>query len=961
MKKNYKIIFLASLGLLLGLGKVSVTAQTMTVVDNQTAQQLVDRLTGEGVTVLNPVLTCPGMSNGSFSIDGTHNLGIDSGIVLTSGRVMTGPGGAGVNGANTNNGPAASNGGGSGDPDLSSIVTQSVNDVCKLEFDFVPAGDSIKFDYVFASSEYWGFSCSGFNDVFGFFISGPTFPTTHNMAVIPGTDIPICVNSTTGVSTGGGCTDLDPTCPYSQYYVDNTGGATTTYGGFTTVFTAEALVSPCDTYHLKLAIADCLDNTLDSGVFLKAGSLSSTALYVGTFGGGGLEYPFTNTVRGCPPGVIRISRSGGNINQPIDIPLEYLGQAQNGVDYAQLPTTVTMPAGDSVYTLYVNGLVLDEPVGPRDVIVNILSPYNCGNGEPVVLASDTIMIYDSIFVNIVNPDTAICIGESVFLQSEGDSFLNYTWTPNNGSIDDPTAFDVTVTPTEPTTYSVTVAIPDITGCPPATAQVFVDVKVTPEVDAGPDRVTCGLAIQLNAETQPYNPDETFDWQPSLYLNDASLRNPLSTPLATTTYVVKVNPGAVGCDGYDTVTVRLLPDFIDVLNTDTVVCAGTEIQLRVNGDTAFSYNWSPEDDMANPLVANTILTANTSGYYTLTASHEGCVDMPDSFYVEVQPNPIVNIGPDRVICTYDTIQMYASVLPANYPNYTYLWEPSDGLSDSTSQSPVFSGDETVPKIWVRVETPIGCTGLDTMMIVVNPGDFLTVSTNDTGACPPVMIPLYADGASTYQWSPVWGLDDATSASPIAAPETTTDYRLIGISDKGCLDTQQVFVQVYPQAVVHLPDSAQIWPGESYQISPDGNALYYSWFPPSGLSATDIANPVAQPEVRTRYFVTALTEHGCEVVDSIDILVNTESVLDAPNAFNPTTGEFKVLKRGVADLEHFRIFNRWGNLVFETSDIDKGWDGTYNGKAQPMGVYIFNIEARTASGKVFRKDGNVTLVR
>src|SRR5690606_22515985 len=316
---------------------------------------------------------------------------------------------------------------------------------------------------------------------------------------------------------------------------------------------------------------------------------------------------------------------------------------------------------------------------------------------------------------------------------------------------------------------------------------------------------------------------------------------------------------------------------------------------------------------------------------------------------------------RTICTYDRIQRYASVMPAAYPNYNYLWQPNEGLSDSTSKTPVFSGDETHEKIWVRVETPIGCMGTDTMMIIVNPGDFLTVSTNDTGACPPVMVPLFASGASSYQWTPAWGLNDASSASPVATPETSTNYMLVGTSSKDCLDTQNVFVQVYPQAVINLPDRAQIWPGESYQISPDGNALYYTWLPSSGLSATDVSNPVAQPEVRTRYFVTALTEHGCEVVDSIDILVNTETALDAPNAFAPSSGDFKIVKRGVAELEYFRIFNRWGNLVFETSDIDKGWDGTYNGKAQPMGVYIFSIEARTPSGQLFRKEGNVTLIR
>jgi gliding motility-associated-like protein len=264
----------------------------------------------------------------------------------------------------------------------------------------------------------------------------------------------------------------------------------------------------------------------------------------------------------------------------------------------------------------------------------------------------------------------------------------------------------------------------------------------------------------------------------------------------------------------------------------------------------------------------------------------------------------------------------------------------------------------------VTTPLGCRGADTMQIVVFAGDFMVVNPIDTGSCQPVRIQLDATGANTYTWSPGYGLSSTNIPNPVATPNTSTDYQLIGSKTYGshvCYDTQMVAVTVYPNATINLPDSVQIWPGESYQLDPQGNGLYYSWFPPSGLSATDISNPVAQPEVRTRYFVTATTEAGCIVTDSIDILVNTETLLDAPNAFSPTSGGFKIVKRGIATLQYFRIYNRWGNKVFETTDIDKGWDGTFNGVAQPLGVYVYSIDATTSTGRPFKKNGNVTLLR
>ncbi|PSK94135.1 choice-of-anchor L domain-containing protein [Taibaiella chishuiensis] len=936
----------------------------MTVIDNRTAAQLVEKLTGAGVVVLNPTMTCPGISNGTFNIIGVSNLGLDSGIVLTSGRAMTTPVNQGVNGPNIGAGPAAFTSGLSVDANLSTLVNQSLNDLCRLEFDFVPAGDSVKFEYVFGSSEYQGFSCSQFNDVFGFFISGPGIVGTYNMAVIPGTNIAICVNSTTNPTVNPpnnitACTGMGAGSPFSMYYVNNAGGGTVTYRGFTTVFTASSKVSACDTFHLKLAIADCSDGNLDSGVFLKAGSLSSAALYVKTFGGGGLETPYTNTVRGCPPGVVRVSRSG-NLGAPITIPLTYTGTAVNGLDYSPLPSSVTIPAGDSAVNLYVNGIVMVPPVGPKSVVVSVLSPYNCSStNEPIVLASDTIMILDSIYVKILNPDTAICRGRFVDLKVEADTILKFSWTPAS-SVSNPLAKDVRVTPTGPTHYTVSVLLPIGTGCPPSTDHVFIDVKDTPKVNLGPDKVTCGDAVQLNAATTPLNPDETFLWTPATALSSATIRNPISTPTGDMIYSVTVNPGAVGCDGHDTIKIRLLPDHITVLNADTVVCDGALIQLRVEGDTAFHYNWNPEQDIADPLVPNSVLTAHTTGWYTLTASYPGCVSMPDSFHVEVQPNPIVNIGPDRTICTYDTINLYAAVTPA-YNNYSYLWQPGTAVSDSTINMPIFSQDESVMPLWVIVKTPNGCTGGDTMRITVHPGDFMLVSPLDTGVCPPALVQLKATGAQRYLWSPSYGLDDVTSATPIATPLSSTDYTVIGTSNFNCYDTQVVSFKVYPAAAINLPDSVQIWPGERYQIDPGGNCLYFEWFPSSGLSAINISNPLASPEVRTRYFVTARTEYGCELKDSVDVLVNTESLLDLPNAFVPTDGDLKIVKRGLANLKYFRIFNRWGNMVFETSNIDQGWDGRYKGQEQPLGVYIYSVDAETSTGKKFRKDGNVTLLR
>ena len=166
------------------------------------------------------------------------------------------------------------------------------------------------------------------------------------------------------------------------------------------------------------------------------------------------------------------------------------------------------------------------------------------------------------------------------------------------------------------------------------------------------------------------------------------------------------------------------------------------------------------------------------------------------------------------------------------------------------------------------------------------------------------------------------------------------------------------------MINLGDSVTLFPGESYHIVPTTNCSSFSWFPPEGLSSIAVPDPVATPDVSTQYVVTATTENGCVVKDSISIYVSAESILGMPNAFTPGTGdnkEYRIFLRGAANINHFRIYNRWGNLVFETKDINKGWDGSWKGAPQPFGVYIYEIEAVTSAGRTFKKTGNLTLLR
>ena len=255
-----------------------------------TAQSLVSAIVGSGVTTSNVTYTGSNCSAGTFS-GGDGILPFASGIVLGSGSVQSGDsqcdGQKGVEGPNSEDGSTGSNQT-PGDTDLSNLVSGVLtNDAAVLEFDFVPATTTLTFNYVFSSDEYNEFVNSTYNDVFGFFVNGT------NCALVPGTSTPVAVNTVNGGNPFG------TSATNSQYFVNNDpndpGPATvnTEMDGLTTKFTCSATVTAGQTNHIKLAIADTSDTSLDSNVFIEAGSFSGTPVTTTTT---------TTTASGCKPG-----------------------------------------------------------------------------------------------------------------------------------------------------------------------------------------------------------------------------------------------------------------------------------------------------------------------------------------------------------------------------------------------------------------------------------------------------------------------------------------------------------------------------------------------------------------------------------------------------------------------------------------------------------------------------------
>jgi gliding motility-associated-like protein len=1108
----------------------------ITVTPGSTAFGLASALSGSGVIILAPVLTCNTAANGTFTTGATDPVGVSTGITLMSGEVSLMAAAASVGPESSFFTPSLS------DAELATLAGGTTNDACVLEFDFKAAGDTIKFDYVFASEEYPEFACSGFNDVFGFLISGgvtaaaTTYATPYNIARVPGTNIPVCINSVNSAPTGtpyaiAGCSSLGPGSPFGMYYVDNAASTFLVFDGKTTVLQAVAAVSPCDTYHLKLGIADVGDNAYNSAVFIKGGSLTSTTTtLVSATGTSGLPY----CIRGCGPGNF-VFTIPTRRTSPFVVHYNILGTAVNGYDYTTIPDSVIIPVTDTFAILNIN-TTLVPPAGPKVVTLEILNEDPCHPGVFTPGGTASLTILDSFNFRILTPDTSICAGQYVHLVAVGDTvfddILNYTWTPST-TISDDTLLITDATPVVTTTYTLTATAPAVLGCIPQTKAVTISIYPNPVITVDSHLVkTClGVPVAMNVYTTPppgvgytYNwspglglsststpstivtptllgditytvtvyptllaacaseetitvhtlpndfvlnnndtaicigdfvqtsisgsaefnwrwrpptgvsdttimepvitptvsggytvtasyahcPDMVHDfyievdhpaplvlvkdticipmtytidltvpgstgfgegyysyqWTPATYVSNDTIPNPIITPTlpGAYSYTVTVQPHAVSCAVNDVIDLYVLPNTINIVTPDTAICRGMPVQVIANGNSLFNYQWLPTAGIAISNVVSPFITPDTSAWYKVGVSFHLCPTFYDSIRIDVQPVPEVHVGNNRFVCEADTIRLTANVIPGWYNSYSYSWAPAANLNSSTDRSVILTGVDT-GMVVVTVTTPAGCKGADSVDIVVLPANFAAIEP-EMNFCPHDSAVLVPTGGVYYHWTPAMYLSSEKAAQPVIKPITDQSYTIVATNNYGCRDTIYFDAKVYPGAVFNLTDSVRLFPGESYQIDPQTNCTQFSWTPSGGLSGKFIANPLATPEVSTWYVVSGVTEHGCKTKDSIMIFVDEGAIVGVPNAFAPGHGvnnEFKIIKRGIATLNYFRIFNRWGNLIFETTDAEKGWNGEYNGIPQPIGVYVYEVEVVAKSGKTIRKQGNVTLLR
>ncbi len=312
----------------------------------------------------------------------------------------------------------------------------------------------------------------------------------------------------------------------------------------------------------------------------------------------------------------------------------------------------------------------------------------------------------------------------------------------------------------------------------------------------------------------------------------------------------------------------------------------------------------------------------------------------------------------LVCPGDSVEL--NIIGGE--DYDWTWTPSTGLSSSVGDTVWASPDITT----TYLATGVGiCGTIEREVTVEVPPPPIANAGPDMSLCPGDTIHLAGSGGVTYKWTPPSYLDIDTIANPaVMDPLTNMFYQLVIWDSNGCSDTDDVFVSLYELPTVDAGEDVYMALGGFAQLNASG-AVDYTWTPADFLTDAFISNPQAFPEDTTVYYVTGVDANGCENFDSVTVFVLEQTTIVLPNAFTPNedgiNDVWKPVLVGIGEIEYFAVYNRWGEMLFESSDPTIGWDGTFQTNLQEIGNYITYVKGLDGFGNEIVKSGMVLLMR
>ena len=627
----------------------------------------------------------------------------------------------------------------------------------------------------------------------------------------------------------------------------------------------------------------------------------------------------------------------------------------------QLPV-VTMNAINPGYCANASAVTLSaSPVGGtfsgNGVSGNTFTPSTAGNGTYNIIysytdmngcsAADTQQVTVNAVPNVTVNNATMCQGQTATLNANGA--VAYNWSPTN-SLSSGTGATVITNAMNPTQVVVTGV--DVNGCS-ASSTAVINVNPVPELTVNNATPS---ACAGNSFTIIAGGATLYQWSPAIGITPTTGNTVVASPNTSTTYTV-IGMNGFGCSDTLAIPFTVLTAPAAVAGPDAQICEGNSTQL--SAIATGSVVWIPDTGLDNAFINEPVASPLQTTTYTVNVVDANGCTASDAVIVTVINTANIEATGGGIVCLGNSAQLHAT------GGVDYQWSPSTYLSSTTGDN-VTSTPGTSITYTVTANNSLGCPATDTVVVDVK----LPINIQaGAGAqvCLGESYQLSASGTGlTYEWTPASGLDNPYVPYPNATPQSTTTYT-VTTSDGVCFTASATVVVDVTQPPYLGIASTQITvvAGTGQQLFAQGSGTF-EWSPPTGLSCTDCPDPIANPTQPTTYTVTVTDSSGCRAEGNISIdFLCDENGIYIPNAFTPNgdgkNDEFLIRGYGIKEITVFRVFSRWGELMFETTNAEEGWDGTFKGEPQFPAVYVYYVEGLCTNDQKIVKQGNVTLIR
>ncbi len=587
--------------------------------------------------------------------------------------------------------------------------------------------------------------------------------------------------------------------------------------------------------------------------------------------------------------------------------------------------------------------------------------FNCNNG-----------VFKIDFQNptATSTDTSGCAPLTVQFFNNCVNTFQYQWNLGNGVVTS-ASLNPIATYTNPGNYTVTLVINDSVFCKTKDSTSFI-VHVYPSISANINyTLGCSDSIYLNADYSTTASLQSAQWYVLPTTFTSNVVSPIFTSTTAGTYTaVLVVENNYGCQDSVQQVFNFQP-FLPLISPKDTICEGESVTLSASGGNV--YQWTPTIGIANSNSSVTIANPSVTTVYSVTITdtlHNPICSKTLTTEITVYPKPIADYSYALNPCGGN---VYFTNLSSSDVTQ-YYWDFGDGQT-STLQNPIIfysnGGNYSVSLI---VSNNYGCK--DTAQKTLSVAQAVPVSVNaGTMICAGNSYTLNASGGFAYNWSPASSLNSYTVPDPVASPTTSTTYTvdIFTINSLGdtCIYSLFTTINVSTLSVASVSATASpdtILSGQTSQLilfAPSGNNV---WWYPSHLVMPNNAYTVTTNPSQTTIYTVTVNDGYCSKTVTIQVVVIDsqceESDVFIPNTFTPNgDGHNDLLYVGgyLINELYFAVYNRWGELVFETNDKNKGWDGMYKGRPADVGVFGYYLKAKCPNGREIFKKGNVTLIR